>query len=179
MDGHPERVVVGVSGTPTSLQALRTATRVALRQERPLLAVLAWAPVGGETAYRRSPCPDLLGLWQESAVVRLRTSFEEALGGVPAGLAVESRVVRGEPGQVLVTLADHPDDLLVVGAGDRDWPACWWHGRVARYCLGHARCPVLAVPPPALLRELPRRDRHVPTVLPWPPGPHPRQGSHR
>jgi len=27
-------------------------------------------------------------------------------------------------------------------------------GKVARYCLAHAHCPVLAVPPPALAREL-------------------------
>ncbi|MGE5136504.1 MAG: hypothetical protein ACM32E_26865 [Gemmatimonadota bacterium] len=51
----------------------------------------------------------------------------------------------------------------------RSWPAvpttCWWWaragagrwpgwgGKVTRYCLAHARCPVLAVPPPALARQ--------------------------
>jgi hypothetical protein len=39
------------------------------------------------------------------------------------------------------------DDLLVVGAGRRGLRAAIWHGRVSRYCLASARCPVLAVPP--------------------------------
>ena len=61
---------------------------------------------------------------------------------------------RGEPGQVLLETAFRPDDLLVVGAGRRGPLARMARsGKVSRYCLAHARCPVLAVPPPALAQE--------------------------
>lgn len=62
-------------------------------------------------------------------------------------------IERGEPGWILVTIAD-PDDLLVLGTSHRGMLAQMICGRVNRYCLAHARCPVLTVPPPALAREM-------------------------
>ena len=56
----------------------------------------------------------------------------------------------GAAGQVLVSAAN---DLLVIDAG-RKGPL--WRlssGRVSRYCLCRAHCPVPAVPPPALARQ--------------------------
>jgi hypothetical protein len=41
-----------------------------------------------------------------------------------------------------------------VGAGRRGALARLVSGKVSRYCLAHAECPVLAVPPPALAREV-------------------------
>jgi hypothetical protein len=51
---------------------------------------------------------------------------------------------------VLVHVACEPDDILVVGAGRRGPLAHAVACRVSRYCLAHAKCLVLAVPPPAL-----------------------------
>jgi hypothetical protein len=84
-----------------------------------LVAVLAWAPVRGEVAYRRVPCPLLLRLWEQAACQRLRDAFDDAFGGVPGGVAVRQLVVRAAPGPALVELADRRDDLLVVGYGGR------------------------------------------------------------
>jgi hypothetical protein len=67
-------------------------------------------------------------------------------------------VVRGEPGPALVDVAG-PQDLLVVGAGRRGWLARIGHGKVSRYCLARAQCPVLAVPPPDLARAAGHRPR--------------------
>jgi hypothetical protein len=47
-------------------------------------------------------------------------------------------------------VADSDDDLLVVGSGRRGLRSRLVSGRVTRYCLRHAGCPVLAVPPAAL-----------------------------
>ena len=160
------RVVVGVSGSPSSLAALRTAVDEARRGSAELLAALAWTPVGGETGYRRAPCPDLLKLWERQACARLRNSFDEAFGGFPAGLVVRPMVIRAEAGRALVDIADRPDDLLVVGAGERGLFARITHGSVSRFCVAHAGCPVLAVPPPALLAQVPLRERHRLPVLP-------------
>jgi Universal stress protein family len=55
---------------------------------------------------------------------------------------------------VLVNLGHRPDDVLVVGAGRRNALARLAFSKVSGYCVAHAQCPVLAVPPPALAREL-------------------------
>src|SRR5262245_12201681 len=62
-----------------------------------------------------------------------------------AGRRSRSASRRGSP-----TPSRFSGDLLVVGAGRRGRMARIWHGRVSRYCLAHALCPVITVPPPAL-----------------------------
>lgn len=148
------RVIAGVSGSLRSLGALRAGVAEARSRGAVLLAVLAWAPAGGEVAYRRAPSPLLLRLWESAAGERLRESFDAVFGGMPAGVTVRMMVVRARPGPLLVELADRPDDLLVVGYGGRSRLGCAVHGSVTRYCLSHARCPVLAVPPPELITKL-------------------------
>jgi hypothetical protein len=75
-------------------------------------------------------------------------------GEVPGDPLVQPHVERGSAGWVLVNLASSPDDVLVVGAGRRGVLARLAFSSVSRYCLAHARCPVMAIPPPALAREL-------------------------
>jgi nucleotide-binding universal stress UspA family protein len=140
----PGRLVVGTSGSPGSLPALRCAQDLARRSGVPLLAVLAWVPPGGE---RRCPSGHLRRLWAEAARQRLIAALAAAWGGVPPDLDIRPVVIRGEPGPALVEIASPGDDLLVVGAGRRGALTRMWHGKVSRYCLWNARCPVLAVPP--------------------------------
>ena len=73
---------------------------------------------------------------------------------VPDDPLLQPHVERGPAGWVLVNLACHPGDVLVVGAGRRGTLARMAFSKVSRYCLAHAQCPVLAIPPPALAREL-------------------------
>jgi hypothetical protein len=55
---------------------------------------------------------------------------------------------------VLVNAACRPGDLLVLGARRPRALARIVAGRAtSRYCLAHARCPVLTVPPSPLARE--------------------------
>ncbi|WP_051943094.1 universal stress protein [Streptacidiphilus rugosus] len=168
---HSGRVVVGVSGTPTSLQALRVAVTEARKAGSRLSAVLAWTPPGGELGYRRAPCPPLLRIWEDTAEWPLRNSFDEALGGVPTDLPVELVVIRGDAAESLVELADGADDLLVVGAGARGAFARLVHGGTARRCVGRAHCRVLTVPAPELLGSLPWRQRHRVPSPPHEPSP--------
>jgi nucleotide-binding universal stress UspA family protein len=145
-----QRVVVGVSGSGGSVQALRYATDLARSHDAVLVPVLAYTPPGGELADRRYPSPELRAAWIDSAWDRLWRAVELASGGPPDGLRLRPEIIRGEPGQALTLLARQPGDVLVVGAGRHGAlrrPLCC---RVARYCVGHGACPVLAVPPSEL-----------------------------
>ena len=153
------RVIVGASGSPGSLPALRYAMSVAQRDDAPLIAVHAWVPPGGEVTERQHPSPCLQRIWQDEAGQRLRGALDAAWAGAQAGLDVRPVVVRADPGPALVEMASSADDLLVVGAGRRGRLARMRHGRVSRYCLAHARSPVLAVPPSALPGRAARRLR--------------------
>ncbi len=147
------RVIVGASGSPGSLRALRYAEDLARAHDATLIPVLAWVPPGGDLAERRSPCGYLRRIWKEDACRRLRDALIAAWGVVPDDPPVCPVVQRGPAGWVLVSMACCPGDLLVVGAGRRGALARLVCGKVARYCLAHAQCPVLAAPPPAFARE--------------------------
>jgi nucleotide-binding universal stress UspA family protein len=140
------RLIVGASGSPGSIRALRYAQHLARRSDVPLVALLAWIPPGGDTAERRCASAALRRVWTGAAQERLKGALEAAWGGAPPDLDIKTVVIRGEPGPALVDIANSGDDLLIVGAGRRGALTRIWHGKVTRYCLSHARCPVLAVP---------------------------------
>ena len=162
MSAEPvQRVVVGVNGSLGNLSALHVALALARRWEASLVAVHAWAPVGGEVAYRRAPWKPLLDLYRERAQLALDGAFSDAFGGQPKDVNVLSVLVRGEAGPSLVAIAERPTDVIVVGTGHRPWLLRTWVGPVSRYCVSHARCPVLTVPAPAMLRDIPRSQRRA------------------
>lgn len=152
-----DRLVVGTSGSPGSLQALRYAENLARAHDAVVIPVIAWEPPGGDrderlqnSGYLRQACQDL-------ARQRLHDALITVWGEVPADQRVQPQVARGPAGQVLVNLARRPGDVLVVGTGRRGALGRMAFSRVSRYCLAHADCPVLAIPPPALARELAHR----------------------
>jgi nucleotide-binding universal stress UspA family protein len=147
------RIIVGASGSPGSLRALRYAQHLARDLDAALVPVLAWLPPDGDMADRRTPCEELRGIWARDARQRLQDALTLAWGDLPTDLPVRPVIRRGQPGLVLVEAACRPGDLLVAGAGRRGVLARIAGGRVSRYCLAHARCPVLTVPPPPLARE--------------------------
>ena len=154
------RVVVGVSGSLRNLTALHRAVEEARRRGAGVLAVLAWTPPACELGYRRAPWPPpLLQDGEKAAAGRLERAFLDAFGGCPPDVRVCLATACGETGWALTRLADRPDDLLVVGTGRQRRLPRLFHGGVARYCLAHARCPVLAVPPSELMRDLGRSSR--------------------
>lgn len=150
---------MGVDGSPGSLEALRCALGQARRLGAALIAVHAWRLPGGEVASRRSPVPGYARMVRDLEEQRLAQAFEEGLGGVPADVAVEPWLVRGAAGPALVEAADRVNDLLVVGAGRRGRLRHPLGAGTARYCLAHAVCPVVAVPPPSLQAEIPTQLR--------------------
>jgi hypothetical protein len=59
----PLRVIVGASGSPGSLRALRYAEQLALAHDAILVPVLAWVPPGEDLADRRGPSKYLRQVW--------------------------------------------------------------------------------------------------------------------
>jgi nucleotide-binding universal stress UspA family protein len=156
-----DRVVVGISGSLGNLVALHAAVAEARRSQSPLIAVVAWAPPGGETAYRRAPWKPLLDLCKEQAETTLENAFADALGGRPSDVQMTSVLIRGAAGPCLLGLAHRPSDLLVIGTGRQGRLARFRHGSVTRYCLARARCPVLAVPQPEMINDLAKGGRRT------------------
>jgi nucleotide-binding universal stress UspA family protein len=144
------RIIAGVSGTSRGLPALRWAADLARTYEAELFPVHAWVPPCAAWTGHQFPSEHLCREWEDEAAQRLARALELAFGGYPRGLRARPAIVEGSPGEILVWAACRPDDLLVIGTGRRAAVSRLWHGRVSRYCLAHARCPVIAIPPPAL-----------------------------
>jgi nucleotide-binding universal stress UspA family protein len=142
------RVIVGIHTCVSGLGALRRAVIEARLRHAQLVAVRAWNP------------PTTPGLaattWRDEleadAALSVERAFADAMGGVPADVDVQMEIIQGQPGPALVWVAERDSDLLVVGTCQRGWP---WHlagSPVTRYCVQHARCSVLVVPPHELGR---------------------------
>ncbi|WP_329096917.1 universal stress protein [Streptomyces sp. NBC_01439] len=148
------RVVVGVSGAPGSLAALHRAAAEARLRDAELWAVLAWQSPGNELGSRNGLGPSAWGECRAAAVERLREYLDTAFSAVKPSVTLAGLTVRGTPGAALVDVARDPEDLLVVGTGSRAPLRRLVRPSVARYCLAHAACPVLVVPPSPLQAEL-------------------------
>jgi nucleotide-binding universal stress UspA family protein len=144
------RVITGVNGSPGSVRALRYAADTARIHGAALVPVLAWVPPGGDMADRRYPSAHLRQVWRAAAAERLSEAVELAFGGDPGDIVLQQVVLRGDAGRVLVSAASEAGDLLVVGTGRRGPIERMMSGKVARFCLAHAGCPVIAVPPSGL-----------------------------
>jgi nucleotide-binding universal stress UspA family protein len=148
------RLIVGTSGSPGSLHALRYAEVPARAHDAVLIPALAFEVPGDRGRIR--PANELGRACWDLACQRLREALVAVWGEVPGDPLVQPHVERGPAGWVLVNLACRPDDVLVVGAGRQGVLARLPFSKVSRYCPAHAQCPVMAVPPPALARELSR-----------------------
>ncbi|MFE9354940.1 universal stress protein [Streptomyces olivaceoviridis] len=136
----PCRTVVGVSGSPASLTALRRAGAEARHCGCPLIAVTAWEPPEGR------PCTAAGPTRSGSATgTRRRAPGCPMPSSTPAAgcrLASASRCAWSAwPGPALLDLAAQLDGLLLLGTrpGLRSGP-------VRRHVRRQARCPVLTVP---------------------------------
>ena len=148
-----DRLIVGTSGSPGSLQALRYGENLARAHHAVLIPVIAWELPGGDHTQRIGSSHELGKACREIACRQLQEALTAVWGEVPGDPLVQPQVERGPAGRVLVRVACLPGDLLVVGAGRRSALGRLVFSKVGRYCVAHAQCPVVAVPPPALARE--------------------------
>ena len=132
------RIVVGIDGSPSSLDALAWAARQAdLTAEQPRdrdvvgVALEPWLGGAGPRQFRpRGGRPEAL----EAAVAGVRAEYPD--------MSIDPRVVSGHPAPILVE-ASKGADLLVVGSRGHGEFVGMLIGSVSEYCATNAHCPVL------------------------------------
>jgi nucleotide-binding universal stress UspA family protein len=149
---RPGRVIVGVHLSLSGLQALRVAVAEARSRRTQLHAVRTTDPSPPDPNITAATLPDEPPLSSEATAV-ITKAFADTMGGTPPDLDVRTVIMPDSPGPVLVEYACRDADMLVIGGGKRNRWIRPWRSRVVRYCLGHASCPVLVVPPPPLTRD--------------------------
>lgn len=131
-------IVVGVDGSPSSLDALRWAACMAVPLNAEIDAVTSWTypasyGMGGGAPAEWDPAED--------AAQILADALTAAFGDhKPAG--VRAVVCQGHPAQVLSD-ASNGAEMLIVGSRGHGGFAGLLLGSVSAYCSAHAPCPVL------------------------------------
>ena len=132
------RIVVGVDGSRSSLNALDWAARQAelTNDQLDVVATWQWPSSYGWAV----PTPD-----DYDPETALRREIEPGVDAVRAahpGITMEIRVIDGHPAPVLVE-ASKGAELLVVGSRGHGEFVGMLIGSVSEYCAAHAHCPVL------------------------------------
>ena len=148
----PGTIVVGVDGSPVSVDALRWAADEARLRGARLLVLHTWefvpaAPIG-DPGLLAVPSGDLAGqldVEKQAAEAALESAVAGGLGE-GSGVEVESRLVEGDAGSALVDESDAAE-LVVVGSHGKSGFRAALLGSVSRHVVAHARCPVVVVKP--------------------------------
>ncbi|CAO5238083.1 universal stress protein [Frankia sp. AgKG'84/4] len=135
-------VVVGVDGSPLSVEALRFAAREARLRGAVLRVVHAWTPV--PVGYPAVYIGVDFDAAQKAARAVLDTCVAEGVGD-RGDLAVEDLLVTGSATPALLSAAGDAQ-LLVVGSRGHGGFTELLLGSVSHQCLHHAPCPVAVVP---------------------------------
>ncbi len=131
-------MVVGVDGSPASIDALKWATRQASLTGAAVEAVIAWQYPMMSGGYPIATEVD----WPSTAQEVLDTAVTEAFGAHSD--QVSRTVIEGHPAKVLIDAAADAD-LLVVGSRGHGGFAGMLLGSVSEHVAAHAHCPVLVI----------------------------------
>ncbi len=153
-------VVIGVDGSPASLEALRTGATIARAFDAPLLAIAAWqypvAVAGMMPLAGWSPEADASAILDEAV--------ETVFAGSPPS-ELHRAVVAGPAAPELIRRSDSAT-MIVVGSRGHGGVAGLLLGSVSTAVAQHARCPVLVVHSAADSRA--RRRSHESAAAPLP-----------
>lgn len=142
-DVRVPRIVVGVSGSMASVQALRWAACMSELLDGQLHVVLAWCPERvAMYAPRGRSTPDEQ---RSRAIERLNVAMRAVFGQEPPN-AVATEIATGSAELALVSRSAEAD-LLVIGSAKSKTAPGYLVGPVVRACIGQARCPVVVIGP--------------------------------
>jgi nucleotide-binding universal stress UspA family protein len=137
------RVVVGVDGSPSSIEALRWAARYSELSGETLHVVTAWAYPDQPTPFGVVPDLPLPPDPSAEARKRLDDTITEVLGP-ERSRSVLAEVRAGHAAAVLLDTS-RGAEVLVVGSRGRSAFKGTLLGSVSEHCVHHARCPVVVV----------------------------------
>jgi nucleotide-binding universal stress UspA family protein len=138
---HQRRIVVGVDGSPASLDALRWAVGQASLTGAVVEAVTAWQYPAAYGGYPLDFGTD----WRANGHAIQDTAVKEALGD--EATAVVRRVAEGHPVRVLLDAAAGAE-MLVVGSRGHGGFAGMLLGSVSEHVVAHAPCAVVVIRTP-------------------------------
>jgi nucleotide-binding universal stress UspA family protein len=134
------RILVGVDGSPASLEALHWAVHQAELTGATLTVLTTWEWPG---SYGWAPpVPEDFDPERDAGTV-----LEAAVASVRAGhpdVELDTLVVEGHPAPILVAESERAD-LLVVGSRGHGEFTGMLIGSVSEHCVANAHCPVLVV----------------------------------
>jgi nucleotide-binding universal stress UspA family protein len=136
---QPDKIVVGIDGSPAAARALDWALDEARLRGCALQVMYAFPALvsfAGTTAHEYYP----------QVEKEAREVFDRALATLPAdpGVPVERTLVAGSPAGQLIE-ASHGAALLVVGSRGIGGFRGMLIGSVSTQCVHHAHCPVVVV----------------------------------
>jgi nucleotide-binding universal stress UspA family protein len=131
----PQKIVVGIDGSASSMDALRWAGGQARVTGSVVEAMMVWQ-------YPRGPVPTGQDLEAESRRA-LDGAIEGAFSGTPP-VQVTRVVEEGEPAPMLVRRSKDAA-LLVIGSRGHGAFVGMLIGSVSQYCVSHAHCPVVVL----------------------------------
>jgi nucleotide-binding universal stress UspA family protein len=143
------RIVVGVDGSPHSVEALRWAIDEARRRDATIEAISAWQYPWVATASPMGSMPIPVEQVETDTIAMLDATIAAACPDAAAAAAIERHVVVDGAAHALLTAAEGAE-LLVVGARGHGGFVGLVLGSVATQVAQHATCPVVIVPRGAL-----------------------------
>jgi nucleotide-binding universal stress UspA family protein len=137
--GKDHRIVAGVDGSASSLEAMEWAARQAELTDATLEVVAAWdwPESFGWVAIPNNYNP-------EEDAQKLLESLIASLGAAHPRLTVSGKVVQGHPAPVLVH-ESRGADLLVVGSRGHGEFVGMLIGSTSEHCVANAACPVVVI----------------------------------
>jgi nucleotide-binding universal stress UspA family protein len=137
---NEKTIVVGVDGSPSSVNALHWAVDQAQLTGSSVHVVATWElPTSYGWVPTYPPGFDAAG----DVAKGVEKTVKDALGENPP-VALRTSVVEGDAAQVLVDLSKGAE-LLVVGSRGHGAFAGMLLGSVSEYCAAHSHCPVVVV----------------------------------
>lgn len=143
-------IVVGVDGSPPSLEALRWGAEEARLRDARLVALHAWAFIPpaplAEPGLAPIPAADIPGQLEaqgDAAEAEFAAAIEQAFPEGPP-VEIERRLVEDDAGEALENESKSAD-LVVVGSRGRSGITAALLGSVSKHVVDHAACPVVVV----------------------------------
>ncbi len=141
-------IVVGLDVSPASHAALAWAANQARTTGAELRAVHALLMPSAMFAAVGTISMPTSGVGADKAEETYRNAVTAVWEMVQPEQSWRLEFYNAEPSSLLVTESSHAD-LLVIGTREHVGWGRILNGSISHYCLSQARCPVVAVPPPA------------------------------